>query len=103
MRWNSTRTPRSTPVRSTTCDLPAEAAAEGSAGCRSAGAGSSGGTQTGDNTSLSQECSQSDAIKQLDCRNVLYVNSIQNYWAKAMPRYFNGGAYKPAKTVFFSN
>jgi predicted metalloprotease len=65
--------------------------------------GTDGGTQTGDNTSLSQECSQADAVKQLDCRNVLYVNSIQDYWKDATPQYFNGDAYKPAKTVFFSN
>jgi predicted metalloprotease len=64
--------------------------------------GSDGGTQTGDNTTLSQECSQTDAIKQLDCRNVLYVNSIQDYWTEALPQYF-GETYKPAKTVFFSN
>jgi predicted metalloprotease len=30
-----------------------------------------GEPQSGDNTSLQQECSQSDAIKKLDCRNVL--------------------------------
>ncbi|MFG1606276.1 neutral zinc metallopeptidase [Actinoplanes sp. NPDC049265] len=57
--------------------------------------------QTGDNTSLSQECSQSDASKQLDCRNVLYVNSIQDYWKDAMPQNF-GDPYQPAKTVLFS-
>jgi predicted metalloprotease len=63
--------------------------------------GDTGGTQTGGNTSLSQECSQPDATEQLDCRNALYVNSIQDYWAEAMPRYF-GDSYKPAKTVYFS-
>ncbi|MET0492361.1 MAG: neutral zinc metallopeptidase [Actinoplanes sp.] len=64
--------------------------------------GDSGGeAQTGDNTSLSQKCSQTDAIKQLDCRNVLYVNSIQDYWVDALPASF-GDPYKPAKTDFFS-
>src|SRR4029453_11769716 len=60
------------------------------------------GSQTGDNTTLSQECSQEDRLKQLDCRNVLYVNSIQDYWTEAFPQSF-GEQYKPAKTVFFSN
>ena len=63
---------------------------------------SGGGTQTGDNTSLSQECSQSDALKQLDCRNALYVNSIQAFWAQAEPKYFHK-SYQKAPTVFFSN
>jgi len=61
-----------------------------------------GGTQTGDNTALAQKCSQSDARKQLDCRNVLYVNSIQDYWVEALPATF-GEQYKPAKTVLFAN
>ena len=64
--------------------------------------GGGGAPQTGDNTSLQQQCSQAEAIKQLDCRNALFVNSIQDYWADAYPQSF-GDAYKPAKTVFFSN
>jgi uncharacterized protein len=64
--------------------------------------GGGGEPQQGDNTSLSQECSQSDAIKQLDCRNVLYVNSIQVFWTDELPQSF-GDPYKPAKTVLFSN
>jgi len=64
------------------------------------GGGSS--TQSGDNTTLSKECSQSDALKQLDCRNVLYVNSIQAFWKDELPQSFDT-PYKPAKTVFFSN
>src|SRR5919112_3743192 len=46
------------------------------------GINQAGGTgsapQAGDNTSLSQECSAENAVQQLDCRNVLYVNSIQD-------------------------
>ncbi|MCA2212245.1 KPN_02809 family neutral zinc metallopeptidase [Jidongwangia harbinensis] len=64
--------------------------------------GDGGGTQSGDNTTLSQECAQTDRIKQMDCRNVLYVNSIQDYWVDALPQSF-GTTYEPAKTVFFSN
>ncbi|GIE46696.1 membrane protein [Amorphoplanes nipponensis] len=58
-------------------------------------------TQTGDNTSLTQKCSQASGRDQLDCRNVLYVNSIQDYWVEALPANF-GEQYKPAKTVLFS-
>jgi predicted metalloprotease len=64
--------------------------------------GGGGTPQTGDNTTLSQQCSQEDRLKQLDCRNVLYVNSIQDYWVEALPQSF-GTSYKPSRTVFFSN
>ncbi|MEU2614087.1 neutral zinc metallopeptidase [Micromonospora sp. NPDC007271] len=60
-----------------------------------------GGSDQGDNTSLEQKCSAQDALEQLDCRNTLYVNSIQAYWRTAMPEVF-GQQYQPAKTVFFS-
>ncbi|ADL47820.1 neutral zinc metallopeptidase [Micromonospora aurantiaca] len=60
-----------------------------------------GGSEQGDNTSLEQKCSAQDALKQLDCRNALYVNSIQAYWRTAMPEAF-GEQYRPSKTVFFS-
>jgi len=61
-----------------------------------------GAAQTGDNTSLTQKCSATTAREQLDCRNVLYVNSIQDYWVDALPATF-GEQYKPSKTVLFSN
>ncbi|GAA2586074.1 neutral zinc metallopeptidase [Winogradskya consettensis] len=63
--------------------------------------GGSSSSKPADNTALSEKCSQSDAIKQLECRNVLYVNSIQDYWTDAYPQYFNG-KYEPSKTDFFS-
>jgi predicted metalloprotease len=64
--------------------------------------GGDGGEQTGDNTSLQQECANKQtALDRLDCRNTLYVNSIQDYWERATPQYF-GREYQPAKTVFFS-
>jgi predicted metalloprotease len=71
-------------------------------GINTLGGGGGNQPQTGDNTTLQQECSQSDAIKQLDCRNVLFVNSIQAFWTKELPQSF-GDTYQPAKTVFFSN
>jgi predicted metalloprotease len=65
--------------------------------------GDGGSTQNGGgNAVLAQKCSQQDARKQLDCRNVLFVNSIQDYWVDALPASF-GEQYKPAKTVLFSN
>jgi len=63
--------------------------------------GDGGSTQTGDNTALAQKCAQPKALDQLDCRNTLYVNSIQDYWVEALPATF-GDPYKPAKTVFFA-
>jgi predicted metalloprotease len=58
---------------------------------------------TGDNTTLQQTCSnKAEAVKQLECRNTLYVNSIQAFWKQAEPKYFNKD-YQAAKTVFFSD
>ena len=58
---------------------------------------------TGDNTTLKNECADKTTAKsKLDCRNVLYVNSIQAFWKEAEPQYF-GKQYQPATTVFFSN
>jgi predicted metalloprotease len=57
--------------------------------------------QTGDNTTLRQECAQADKLKNLDCRNTLYVNSIQAYWRVELPQTF-GEQYKPSRTTFFS-
>lgn len=60
-----------------------------------------GGSGQGDNTALEQKCAAKDALQQLDCRNTLYVNSIQAYWRTAMPEVF-GQQYRATKTVFFS-
>jgi predicted metalloprotease len=59
---------------------------------------------SGSNTSLQQECGDSnkDRLKELDCRNVLYVNSIQAYWTAELPDKF-GEPYKPSVTRFFAN
>jgi predicted metalloprotease len=58
-------------------------------------------SSSGDNKSLNQKCTAADKLKQLDCRNALYVNSIQAFWAQAEPKYF-GKSYQKASTVFFS-
>ena len=65
--------------------------------------GGGSGESTGDNKNLQQTCSnKGEAIKQLDCRNTLFVNSIQAFWKEAEPKYF-GKEYEPATTVFFSD
>ncbi len=57
-------------------------------------------TGTG-NAALAAKCDQPDKLKQLDCRNLAYVNSIQDYWVDALPQSF-GEQYKPSKTTYFS-
>jgi predicted metalloprotease len=65
----------------------------------------SGGSNAkqGDNTQLDQKCAASnpDRFKNTDCRNLLYVNSIQTYWQAALPQTF-GKQYSKAPTRFFS-
>jgi len=53
-----------------------------------------------DNTAIAQRCDAADKLRQLDCRNTLYVNSIQSWWAKRLPESF-GEQYREATTVFF--
>jgi predicted metalloprotease len=52
---------------------------------------------------LGQTCAASnpDRFKLPECRNTLYINSIQNYWQKALPEGF-GKAYQKVDTVFFA-
>ncbi|MGI5244299.1 KPN_02809 family neutral zinc metallopeptidase [Dactylosporangium sp. CA-139066] len=66
--------------------------------------GGGGNSGQGDNTNINQQCDKSnkDRFKNADCRNVLYINSVQAYWKTEMPAAF-GKQYTPAKTVFFSN
>jgi uncharacterized protein len=58
-------------------------------------------TNRGDNSGIRKECAAANATDQLDCRNVLYINSIQDYWSGAVPRVF-GVTYIKTDTVFFS-
>ncbi|GIF12045.1 KPN_02809 family neutral zinc metallopeptidase [Actinoplanes teichomyceticus] len=64
--------------------------------------GGGGGSSSADNTKLEQECKQQNATEQLDCRNVLYINSIQAYWATELPQAF-GKPYEKATTRVFAN
>jgi uncharacterized protein len=61
-----------------------------------------GGGQT-DNSNLNQACSTAnpDRLNRTDCRNALYVNSIQAFWKDELPQVF-GKPYEPADTVFFA-
>jgi predicted metalloprotease len=42
-----------------------------------------------------------DRLNDVKCRDALYVNSIQNYWQKALPQTF-GVQYQKAVTTYFS-
>jgi predicted metalloprotease len=57
----------------------------------------------GDNGALEQTCSTAnpDRLQNADCRNALYINSIQAYWLRALPETF-GQQYQATDTVFFS-
>jgi uncharacterized protein len=59
-----------------------------------------GGDEPADNGAIEQRCDAADKLKQLDCRNALYVNSIQSWWEKRLPQSF-GEQYREAPTVFF--
>jgi predicted metalloprotease len=50
---------------------------------------------------LAQKCAAENALDQLDCRNTLFVNSIQDYWRDALPQQF-GKQYQLATTNYFS-
>jgi predicted metalloprotease len=58
-----------------------------------------GGAGDGDGRALAEKCAASnpDRFDQTDCRNVAYVNDIQQYWSGVL-----GERYRPATTVFFS-
>jgi predicted metalloprotease len=64
--------------------------------------GGGGGGQT-DNSKLNEACSTANPnrLQRTDCRNALYVNSIQNFWQTELPQ-VSGQPYRPADTVFFS-
>ncbi len=62
-----------------------------------------GGGNGSDNGNLNQACSTANPnrLQNLDCRNALYINSIQNFWQGELPQVF-GQQYQPVNTVFFS-
>jgi predicted metalloprotease len=66
------------------------------------GGGSSGGQQS-DNRQITQACATTnpDRLQREDCRNLLYVNSIQSFWQTELPQ-VTGVAYQSATTRFFN-
>ncbi|GAA1390503.1 KPN_02809 family neutral zinc metallopeptidase [Catellatospora chokoriensis] len=52
---------------------------------------------------VSETCSTAnpDRLENAECRNALYINSIQAYWREALPQTF-GKQYQQTDTVFFS-
>ncbi|GAA0723418.1 neutral zinc metallopeptidase [Dactylosporangium roseum] len=62
-----------------------------------------GGDDQADNTNINKQCDKSNPnrFKNADCRNVLYINSVQAYWKSELPAAF-GKQYEQAKTNFFS-
>jgi uncharacterized protein len=65
--------------------------------------GGGGGGGQPDNGTLNQECATSNPnrLNNVDCRNVLYINSIQNFWQGELPKAYGIG-YQKADTEFFS-
>lgn len=63
--------------------------------------GQGGQPATADNSQITQECKTgSDANKKLDCAVVADIDSIQAYWAQALPAL--GKKYIPVPTVWFT-
>ena len=62
-----------------------------------------GSGSSNDTGSVASDCASSNPNKdsETDCRNALYIESIQNFWQKETPDVF-GKAYTTSKTEFFS-
>lgn len=63
-----------------------------------------GGSGEGDNTDLDRACATDnpDRLNRTECRNALYINSIQAYWQGALPETFGTG-YQRVDTVFYGD
>jgi uncharacterized protein len=62
-----------------------------------------GGGGQPDNSNVNKECSTAnpDRLNNTDCRNILYINSVQAFWTDELPRVY-GMQYRKAPTDFFS-
>jgi uncharacterized protein len=57
---------------------------------------------SGDNSNLAESCKVgTDRLKRTDCRNAVFVNSIQSFWKSAYPRWTDQ-PYQVVETNFFS-
>jgi len=67
------------------------------------GGGGGGGDQQADNSGIEKRCDKSnkDRFNDVDCRNLLYINSVQAYWTVELPKAF-GKQYQPVKTNYFN-
>ncbi|GIL26493.1 KPN_02809 family neutral zinc metallopeptidase [Actinocatenispora comari] len=65
------------------------------------GLGGDGGQGSGGDLAKSCSAADPDRFERTDCRNVLYVNSVQAYWRGALPASFHT-TYRTAPTRFFS-
>jgi predicted metalloprotease len=76
----------------------------GAFGTNILGGGGGSANQPADNASLEVKCGTANPnrFQNEDCRNWLYVTSIQTFWTDAMPQYFNK-QYTPATTRFFTD
>jgi uncharacterized protein len=65
--------------------------------------GGGSGNQQANNANLEQKCAKSNPnrFQEEDCRNWLYVTSIQAFWTDGMPKYF-GKEYTQATTRYFN-
>jgi predicted metalloprotease len=62
-----------------------------------------GGEESAPSGNSTEQCAnEQERTKLLECRNGLYVTSIQRYWQQALPESF-GEQYKAAPTRIFSN
>ena len=76
-------------------------AQSGGNGTNPLGLGSGDASNRAGASDLSQECrTGADANQKSDCRIVGVVNSVQKYWAEALPEL--GQTYQQADTQFFS-
>ncbi len=65
--------------------------------------GGGGDSGSGGGADLGEKCATTNPnrFQETDCRNLLYINSIQAYWEKALPETF-GRPYQKATTIFFA-
>jgi uncharacterized protein len=66
--------------------------------------GGGGGSAQPNNGDINSRCGANNPsrFQDTDCRNLLYINSVQAYWQTALPQSF-GVQYQKVTTRFFSN